>query len=68
MQVEKISCLVMSCSGAPGRGEADFEALLAASGFAIRPVPTSALHEEYRGGEYRVIRACLLEPVDRLEA
>ena len=45
-----------------GRGEAGFEALLAASGFAVRHVPTAALHEEYRGGEYRVLRACLLGP------
>ena len=46
----------------PGRGEAEFEALLAASGFAVRHVPTAQLHEEYRGGEYRVLRACLLDP------
>ncbi len=46
----------------PGRGEADFEALLAASGFAVRHVPTAQLHEEYRGGEYCVLRACLLDP------
>ncbi|KAK9838308.1 hypothetical protein WJX81_003588 [Elliptochloris bilobata] len=45
-----------------GRGEAQFEALLAASGFAVRQVPTAALHEEYRGGEYRVLRASLLDP------
>ena len=50
------------CRARPGRGEAEVEALLAASGFAVRRVPTAQLHEEYRGGEYCVIRACLLDP------
>lgn len=57
---QQVAIVLQSKVCGAGRGEAGFEALLAASGFAVRHVPTAALHEEYRGGEYRVLRACLL--------
>ncbi len=41
-----------------GRGEDTFENMLAEREFAVMRVPTEMLHEEYQGGEYRVLRAC----------
>lgn len=40
-----------------GRREELFEELLAGAGFAVERVPLAQLHEEYRDGEYRVLRA-----------
>ncbi len=31
--------------------------MLAGAGFAVERVPAEQLHEEYRDGEYRVLRA-----------
>ena len=45
-----------------GRGEDKFAAMLAAMGFHVRSISTEQLHEEYRGGEYTVLRACRLGP------
>lgn len=42
----------------PGRGEEEFEAMLADRDFAVERVPLGMLHTEYQGGEYRVLRAC----------
>ncbi len=41
----------------PGRREERLEGQLAEAGFAVEHVPLELLHEEYRGGEYRVLRA-----------
>ena len=42
----------------PGRGEEDFEAMLADRNFAVERVSLGMFHIEYQGGEYRVLRAC----------
>ena len=48
----------MNMTVCPGRGEEEFEALLAGRDFAVERVPLGMLHAEYQGGEYRVLRAC----------
>lgn len=35
-----------------------FEHMLAQRDFAVMNIPTEMLHEEYRDGEYRVLRVC----------
>ncbi|EIE25645.1 hypothetical protein COCSUDRAFT_64760 [Coccomyxa subellipsoidea C-169] len=41
-----------------GRGEDRFEYMLAEEDFAVMRIPEHALHEEYRDGQYRVLRVC----------
>jgi hypothetical protein len=41
-----------------GRGEDRFEHMLEEEDFAVMRVPEHALHEEYRDGQYRVLRVC----------
>ncbi|BDA43830.1 EEF1A lysine methyltransferase 3 [Coccomyxa sp. Obi] len=41
-----------------GRGEESFEQMLAEKDFAVLRVPVEMLHEEYRDGQYRVLRIC----------
>ena len=51
-------CHLDECRSLPaGRREEAFEELLAGAGFAVERVPPAQLHEEYRDGEYRVLRA-----------
>lgn len=45
-----------------GRGEEKFTGMLEESGFAVQLIPTSSLHEEYRSGEYRILRVCRVDP------
>lgn len=64
---EEIIMRVRLCDDAPdschcvwlaGRGEDAFERMLAEREFAVMRLPAEMLHEEYRGGEYRVLRVC----------
>ena len=41
-----------------GRGEERFEYMLAERDFAVLRMPVEMLHEEYRDGQYRVLRIC----------
>ena len=41
-----------------GRGEDRFEHMLEEEDFAVMRIPGHALHEEYRDGQYRVLRVC----------
>lgn len=48
--------LVLLAHRLRGRGEEAFGAAAAAAGWAVDALPVSALHEEFRGGEYHVLR------------
>ncbi|KAK9916047.1 hypothetical protein WJX75_007777 [Coccomyxa subellipsoidea] len=41
-----------------GRGEDRFEHMLEEEDFAVMRIPEHALHEEYRDGQYHVLRVC----------
>ena len=43
-----------------GRGEKDFESMLAAKGFTGMHVSEDQMHEEYREGAYKILRASKL--------
>lgn len=46
------------CLLSAGRGEESFEQMLAKRDFAVLRMPVEMLHEEYRDGQYRVLRIC----------